>query len=150
MKLSRLLWVGIIVISNLYKANKKLYQDLSDADFIGSRDIDYAGLKLCDILNEKNKKIQYEYDFGDSWIHTLVLEESQDNAILLLPICLAGERACPPEDCGGPWGYQDKLDILKDKNHEEYWDVLDWMGEEFDPEEFDLELINLYLTNCLS
>ena len=58
------------------------------------------------------------------------------------PICLAGERSGPPEDCGGPWGYMDLLDVLDDPNDPEYEERVEWIGEDFDPELFDIEKIN--------
>lgn len=61
------------------------------------------------------------------------------------PICVTGKRNCPPEDCGGVWGYQDLLAILANPAHPEYAEQLDWLGEEFDPEQFNLELANTLL-----
>ena len=58
------------------------------------------------------------------------------------PVCLAGKRACPPEDCGGIWGYAQLLETLQDPDDPEHEDMLEWVGEEFDPEAFDLEEIN--------
>ena len=58
------------------------------------------------------------------------------------PVCTDGSRACPPEDCGGPWGYAELLEIIHDPNHEEYLDRLEWVGEGFDPEAFDLDQVN--------
>ncbi len=80
----------------------------------------------------------YEYDFGDSWLHLLVLEDIVDGGrTAKRPRCIAGERACPPEDCGGPPGYAELLEALRDPSHEEHEEVRDWVGEGFDPEEFD-------------
>ena len=53
------------------------------------------------------------------------------------PICLAGRRACPPEDCGGPWGYENLLAAMRDPSHEDHADVVEWLPGDFDPEEFD-------------
>jgi hypothetical protein len=70
----------------------------------------------------------YEYDFGDGWIHEVLLE-----GILLkekrlkYPRCIAGERACPPEDCGGVWGYYGLLEVLADPQHEDYKDMIHWL-----------------------
>lgn len=94
-------------------------------------------------LNREGQKLRYEYDFGDSWEHDLLLEkilpvESGVN----YPRCLKGKRACPPEDCGGIWGYMMLLEAMADENHPEREEYLDWLGEEIDPEEFDLEGIN--------
>jgi hypothetical protein len=107
-----------------------------------------------DVLNEKKhtikqlvsqvkEKFEYLYDFGDSWEHRIVVEK-----ILPLdpetryPVCLNGKRACPPEDCGGPWGYQELLDVLKDPSHPDYEEMLDWLDEDFDPEAFDVAYVN--------
>ena len=61
------------------------------------------------------------------------------------PVCLTGRRACPPEDCGGIWGYADLLKIIQDPDHEEYGEMMEWLGGEFDPAAFDVEEINLEL-----
>lgn len=90
----------------------------------------------------ENKRALYEYDFGDGWEHKILLEK-----ILPLdpdktyPICLAGERACPPEDCGGIWGYENILEVLSDPNHPNREERLEWIGGDFDPEAFDPESV---------
>jgi len=61
------------------------------------------------------------------------------------PVCIEGKMNCPPEDCGGVWGYSDLLEILIDPKHEEYEDYIEWLGDDFDPNEFDLEMINTML-----
>lgn len=82
--------------------------------------------------------IEYEYDFGDSWIHRVTLErESTADPDLTYPRCLAGARACPPEDCGGPPGYEELLRVLRNPTLDEYQDMLDWLGRPFDSEAFD-------------
>ncbi|MGH9890728.1 MAG: plasmid pRiA4b ORF-3 family protein, partial [bacterium] len=88
-------------------------------------------------------KIVYEYDFGDSWAHDLVVEkilEPEPGAHY--PVGLAGKRACPPEDCGGVWGYQTLLEAIRDPKHPEHEEMLEWVGGNFDPEAFDLEVVN--------
>ena len=83
------------------------------------------------------QELEYEYDFGDDWKHTVLLE-----GILLAdedgtyPRCLAGARKCPPEDCGGAWGYEEFLAAIADPAHEEHEQTLEWCGGAFDPEEF--------------
>ena len=59
--------------------------------------------------------------------------------------CTAGKRACPPEDCGGSWGYANLLEALSDPDHEEHEESLEWLGEEFDPEEFEPKAVNALL-----
>ena len=61
------------------------------------------------------------------------------------PICLDGERACPPKDSGGPWNYDEFLETLLDPNHEEHEEILEWVGGRFDPEEFDKKTVSRLL-----
>lgn len=99
--------------------------------------------KLKKHFNAEGQKCRYEYDFGDSWEHDLLLEQILPvEPGVFYPRCLKGKRACPPEDCGGVWGYTDLLEALADEDNPEREDYLDWLGDEFDPEEFDLEAIN--------
>jgi len=63
------------------------------------------------------------------------------------PVCLAGRRACPPEDCGGPWGYGEMLLALGDPSHPEHESYTEWVGGGFDPETFDLEALNRRLSS---
>ena len=89
---------------------------------------------------DKNKAMNYTYDFGDTWEHRVELEKIIPRGKdINYPVCIKGKRACPPEDCGGVWGYEDKLEILKNKQHSEYEDIAEWMGEDFDPEKFDCD-----------
>jgi hypothetical protein len=93
-------------------------------------------------LAEKSRFI-YEYDLGDSWIHEILVEKIlPPDPKVKYPVCIAGERAAPPEDCGGVWGYADFVESILDPDHPEHEDYLDWIGGNFDPETFDLEAIN--------
>lgn len=102
---------------------------------------DEESVTLADVVKRKGSKILYTYDFGDDWEHQLELEEKLP-ADTPAPRCLAGKMAGPPEDSGGMWGYEYKLDILKDPKHEEYEDIVEWMGDDFDPKAFALDEIN--------
>lgn len=91
---------------------------------------------------EKEKCI-YTYDFGDNWEHQLLLEKIlEPEEGVSYPVCIKGKRACPPEDCGGIPGYYHLLEIVDNPEHEEYEMFIEWLGGEFDPEEFDLEEVN--------
>ncbi|MBD3285573.1 plasmid pRiA4b ORF-3 family protein [candidate division WOR-3 bacterium] len=82
--------------------------------------------------------VDYMYDFGDGWEHKIKLEKilpREEGADY--PDCIAGERACPPEDCGGPDEYVELLEAISDENHEEHEEMLEWLGGGFDPEAFD-------------
>jgi hypothetical protein len=102
------------------------------------------------VQGEKDKFL-YEYDFGDSWDHELRIEKVLPlEAGKRYPVCLTGKRACPPEDCGGIWGYASFLEAIQDPQHPEYEEMVDWVGGEFDPEAFDLDEVNSELQNLTS
>ena len=85
----------------------------------------------------------YEYDFGDGWIHRLEIEKTlAPEPKVRYPRCLDGARACPPEDSGGPPGYENLLEILQDPGHEEFEETCEWAGDDFDPEAFDVDSVN--------
>jgi len=119
------------------------YGNSEDDDFRGTEILDEKKFKINQILTEQKQKIVYEYDFGDSWEHELVLEKiiSKDKKINT-PICIEGERACPPEDCGGIGGYEDLLETLKKPDDPEYENLIEWLDEDFDPNIFNLNEIN--------
>ena len=117
---------------------------IQDDDFWDEMDnVDYKKMKISDLLKKDKDKIIYEYDFGDSWEHDIILEKISpvDNKIKY-PICLTGKRNCPPEDCGGVWGYADMLEILEQPNHEEYESYMEWLGGKFDPKHFKKDEVN--------
>ncbi len=94
--------------------------------------------KIVDYFTMENKTMNYIYDFGDYWEHTIELEDiypgEEDKEY---PCCLAGARACPPEDSGGVPGYYRVVEILNDPEHEEYEFILDWLEGEYDLECFE-------------
>src|SRR3989442_1757590 len=100
---------------------------------------------LRDVLVRKDQMLLYEYDFGDGWLHGIQLER-----ILPLeparryPVCMAGARACPPDDCGGPPGYDQLLEALQNPSTPANAELLDWCGA-WDPESFALESLNRLL-----
>ena len=103
---------------------------------------------LNGLLRSPVVRFTYTYDFGDNWEHTVAFEKSE--AALeraSYPVCITGKRNCPPEDCGGVWGYEELLAILADPTHPEHAERIDWLGEAFDPDKFDLERANTMLAN---
>jgi hypothetical protein len=89
-------------------------------------------------LFEPGDTAVYEYDFGDGWEHDLTLEAIlPDETGKHFPICLAGQRACPPEDCGGVGGYENVIEVLRNPDHEEHASMLSWVGGSYDPAGFD-------------
>jgi len=108
-------------------------------------------VSLQQVVSRAKDKLIYEYDFGDSWDHELLVEK-----ILSLdeekryPVCLTGKRACPPEDCGGMWGYASLLEAIRDPEHPEHEEMMAWVGSEFDPDLFDLDEVNRELYQLTS
>lgn len=157
------IWRRVLIPSNfsLYKlhqviqlamgwTNSHLHQFLIDGRYysIPSPEdwepvIDERRHSLAQIAPQVKRKFVYEYDFGDSWEHEIGVEKIlPPEPGMKYPVCLKGKRACPPEDVGGVWGYENLLDALSDPKHEEHLSYLTWIGGEFDPEAFKLEEIN--------
>jgi Plasmid pRiA4b ORF-3-like protein len=108
----------------------------------GPEVVDESRTRLGDVAPE-GTVFTYEYDFGDSWAHSIEVSQVTAPApATTYPRCVAGERACPPEDCGGPWGYTELVDALADPRHEQHEELLEWVGDSFDPAEFDLAEVN--------
>ena len=90
---------------------------------------------IADLIEHTGKtEMTYLYDFGDHWEHTIsigggVRRDSQE----YYPLLTKAKGVCPPEDCGGVWGYNNMLNILKDRKHEEYESMREWVGKDFDP-----------------
>lgn len=94
--------------------------------------------RIMDHLHFLSPLALYEYDFGDSWLHEVRLEEvrSQVHGIRY-PRCTGGARRCPPEDCGGSHGYAELLRVIASPDDPEHGSMLDWLDGDFDPDEFD-------------
>ena len=134
--------------------NSHLHQFFSGGAMYGIPDDEFGGdygfemkddskYKLSQLLEKEKDSLQYEYDFGDAWGHKIILEKIlPHDSSLKLPSCIKGKRACPPEDCGGMWGYQDLLEVIRDTSHPEHEDMLEWLGGDFDPEYFDVDEVN--------
>jgi hypothetical protein len=118
-----------------------------DTGFGDEPDRDEAKAALMQIAPKKGVSFGYEYDFGDSWEHEIIVEK-------ILPsgtgpangaLCIDGARACPPEDCGGIWGYANLLKILGNSKDPEHKSMKEWIGGAFDAEAFDREKVNHWL-----
>ena len=107
---------------------------------------DERRFRLNQIADKEGSRFRYEYDFGDGWMHTLLVEKIlEPDPSGQVPVCIKGRRACPPEDVGGVWGYGNFLEAIGDPDHPEHEDYVRWIGGAFDPEAFDLEETNLLL-----
>jgi len=112
---------------------------------------DEAKARLCELAPAVKSKLNYEYDFGDGWEHQIeVVKIGPPAQGTDYPVCLKGKLACPPEDCGGIWGYYAMLEALKDPKHEDHENISDWIGGSFDPERFDLDEVNAELSELSS
>ena len=130
-----------------FHCNGTLYSipndEFDDFDIELKNETDY---QLSQLLTAEKSSLLYEYDMGDGWEHKIVLEKILPfDSTVQLPQCIKGKRACPPEDCGGIWGYKSLLEILKDKKHPQHEEMLEWLGGDFDSEYFDLDEINAQL-----
>lgn len=109
---------------------------------------DLSQIHLADLPLAQDFRLRYTYDFKDGWLHLLTLEAiltAADEGAAPVPHCLAGDRACPPEGCGGIWGYEGLLEQLSDVDAPGYDDLLEDTGGDFDPELFDLGAVNQHL-----
>lgn len=103
-------------------------------------------LTLKGLLKSGVARFTYTDDFGDDWEHTVAIEKTQPAIDAEpYPLCVAGKRACPPENCGGPWGYQQLLEVLADPDHPDYADQKEWIDEDFTPDHFDTVAANAAL-----
>lgn len=128
---------------HLFQFKSKDYS-ISDPSMVDYKEIlDSKDIRLNQIITEEGDKIEYEYDFGDGWIHTIRLEKVLPIKLHQeYPVCVRGKRSCPPEDCGGIWGYQNLIEVMANKKHPEYKEMKEWLGGYFDPEELNIEEIN--------
>lgn len=103
--------------------------------------------KIGQLLNSEGMNFTYFYDFGDDWEHELIVEKiEEEDKTKKYPSCLAGERACPPEDCRGVEGYYDLMKIRKNKSHPRYEElIVEWIGEKYDPDFFNSEFADMAL-----
>ena len=154
---------GDVTLSDLHRvlqaafgwSDSHLHQFVVGGRFYGEPDpendwgptvVDERRVRLGALAAQGVKKLVYEYDFGDGWEHDVVVEKATPpESGVAYPRCLAGRRACPLEDSGGPWGYANLLTVLGDPEHPEHAELREWAGEELDPEAFDIDMINAAL-----
>ncbi|HXK55056.1 MAG TPA: plasmid pRiA4b ORF-3 family protein [Gammaproteobacteria bacterium] len=135
-------------------SNSHLHQFTANHQQYGVPDTEFGdsiaperGKRIGSFLKHENQWITYEYDSGDCWEHVITLER-----ILPYhpgeagPSCIDGRRACPPEDIGGAWEYREFLEAYTDSEHPDHQEKVDWLGEYFDPEQFDIADVNRKLS----
>lgn len=119
--------------------------DEDEYDIPGSfQKIDPRKIILSEFFISPKTVINYTYDFGDDWKHEILLQKIIDpgSSSTPIPFCIKGKYACPPEDCGSIPGYYNLIDIMKNPKHREYKSYVEWLGEPFDMEAFDIDFVN--------
>ncbi len=107
---------------------------MPDPDF-GDGPLDARKARLIDVLEDVGvKTLKYLYDFGDGWEHTIRVERITDAVPgLTCPVLIEAIGRCPPEDVGGPWGYDEFLEALADPDHENHAEMKQWIGDDYEP-----------------
>ncbi len=134
-----------------FEQNDRIFELDNDfmSDGFDMESEDESKFTLEQLLTAPKEKLEYTYDFGDSWDHTITLEKIlEPDAKVQYPRCAKGKNACPPDDCGGIWGYYEMLEAIKDPEHPDHEDMTEWLEGVFDPLEFDLEKANFRLQNA--
>ncbi|MEX2106029.1 MAG: plasmid pRiA4b ORF-3 family protein [Solirubrobacterales bacterium] len=144
--LDRLHWV---IVAAFGWAGYHMHVFKSGAEEFGVPDpqlgfIDERGVSLGELIGGVGDRLLYTYDFGDDWEHEIVVEELRDaDPEVHYPALVAAKGACPPEDCGGPWGYAELKEILADPTDDRHREMLDWLdlddASAFDPRRFDAD-----------
>ena len=132
-----------------------LYEFNVEGDQIGDLENDEFGsityeAMTTPIFSDK-KKFSYEYDFGDGWEHTIrIVKELEADPAVDYPVCIGGKRACPPEDCGGVYGYREILKTVSSGSAVKKEELEEWLGYEFDPDDFSVEWANERLKDLVA
>lgn len=133
---------------HMFTINDQIYGNPEDDEYGDMGTKNETRFKLNQLVGREGFKFRYEYDFGDSWLHDLIVEKilpadpSTGSGRVRYPVCIAGKRACPPEDSGGIWGYEEILEARANPKHPQHREYKEWIGENFDPEFFDLNEVN--------
>lgn len=143
-------FLHLLIQETMGWSKSHMHNFLIDGDYYGDPSIgeelgflDECAYRLQEIAPRPRKKFVYEYDFGDDWEHEVTVEKILPREPEgIYPICVGGEKACPPEDCGGVWGFYAMLKALRDQHHPDHRQYREWMGYDFDPDEFSLRAVN--------
>jgi hypothetical protein len=121
-----------------FRIGRQVYgQPMHDKAWDGPAVANAGKVRLAELLKPRKTVIDYIYDMGDSWEHRLILTDVRPaGPAVVYPRYIAGERAAPPEDCGGVPGFYSALEALADPSHPEHADVVDWL-DGYDPNHFD-------------
>lgn len=126
---------------HMFQIRQKHYGE-PENDMLGET-LDERKFKLWQVIRREKEKFQYRYDFGDSWDHNIIVEKiTTDSVTVPVPICTKAVGACPPEDCGGLWGYYNMINAINDPKHPEHEEMKDWIGDDYDSKHYDIEKVN--------
>jgi hypothetical protein len=126
-----------------FRAKEQVFSPPGEEIDLMSRRPQSVNIPISWLVSYQVKSLIYEYDFGDGWEISVRLEKVLDKPDFnQAAICLGGERAGPLEDSGGPFGYMEKLEIMKDPDHEDYAELVEWMPPNYDAEQFDIDSVN--------
>jgi tetratricopeptide (TPR) repeat protein len=129
-----------------FEINGKHYGEPDPEDEFFEDTINEKKVKLNNVIQAEGDRFIFEYDYGDGWEHEVVVEKILPcEEGVKYPVCLEGARACPPEDCGGPFGYEDLVKAIKNPKHPKHKSYLKWLDRKFDPERFDPKEANLLI-----
>jgi len=119
-------------------------ESYSDPEFEIDDSRNETRYRLSQVAPQAGKEFDYLYDPGDGWEHKIVVERTlaADERYAGQAVCVAGARACPPEDCGGPGGYEEFLAAITHPKHKRHQELREWIGGDFDAEHFALDEIN--------
>lgn len=141
---AKLPFVSRVLLTSMGWTDTHLHEFAVGRVSYGVRDPDFQSdvrsersVTLAQIAPNVKDHFLFDYDFGDGWRHRVTVEEIVESTDDAFPTCIAGVRSCPPEDCGGPYGYADLLEALADPAHEEHERLKEWVGEYFEPNTFD-------------
>jgi hypothetical protein len=127
------------------------YYSQPDYDLVevNTKTLDERRASVADVAPFAKTKFVYEYDFGDSWLHEILVEKILPaDPAFKHPLCVDGAHACPPEDCGGIHGYYSFVNALEDPKHPDHEEIKEWLGEGFDPVKFSIEIVILKMIPC--
>jgi len=126
----------------VFEIDRNQFGDPSIVDGVA----DDARYRLSRLVKDGVRKFTYTYDFGDNWEHTILVEGREPMVPgMRYPACVAGKRKGPPEDCGGLWGFYELLEIQATPDHPEREERMEWLGGEYDPDDFSVEAANASL-----
>lgn len=131
-----------------FEVGERIYgqTEIAPEDFGEGRQYSDKNVKLAALLARGVEQFLYRYDFGDDWEHVVTVEGVMEPETgVAYPVLIDGARRAPPEDCGGPPGFEAFLEAMLDENHEDHDDLMDWHGGPFDPEDMNLETVEAML-----